>query len=121
MNQGRVGATIAALSMAMLAMAVGLAGLAIMLPPRCAAIPDVAVIQAAYAAAAAATKGRHSRDLVIETADCYPLGAANVMCQVGYIHQDAPDGRVYFDVVALTPGRSGWVLINGLCRSGRRI
>ncbi len=121
MSQGHAGATIAALSMAMLVVGVGVAALAITRPPPRPAIPDVGAIRAAYAAAAAETKRRHSWDLVIESAECYPFSVGNFMCQVSYIHRDAPNGRVYFDVVALTPNRSGWTLLSGLCRSGTRI
>jgi hypothetical protein len=86
------------------------------------AAPDVAIIQSAYAAAeASAAAGRHIDDLVIENAECNPLGAHEFMCQVSYTRRLEPSGRLYFDVVTMTEERARWQLTAGLCRGQARI
>lgn len=85
------------------------------------AMPDVPGIQAAYEAAYLATRGKppgeHAEDLAIQTARCQPLktgpGAA---CQIDFVRQRQPEGRLYFDIVTLEPEASGaWALRSGLC------
>jgi hypothetical protein len=91
--------------------------------PRAAVpLPDVPGIQAAYEAAYIATRGKppgeHAEDLHIENAHCQPLkpgpGAA---CQIDFVRQRDPDGRLYFDIVTLQQEAPGdaWVLRSGLC------
>ena len=85
-------------------------------------LPDVPGIQAAYEAAYIATRGKppgeHADDLRIENAHCQPLkpgpGAA---CQIDFVRQRDPDGRLYFDIVTLQqePQGTAWVLRSGLC------
>jgi hypothetical protein len=100
--------------------------LAALLAPAapCAAVPlpDAPGIQAAYEAAYIATRGKppgeHAEDLLIQAAHCQPLkpgpGAA---CQIDFVRQRDPDGRLYFDIVTLQQekGGNGWVLRSGLC------
>jgi hypothetical protein len=85
-------------------------------------MPDVPGIQAAYQAAYIATRGKppgeHAEDLLIQNAHCQPLkpgpGAA---CQIDFVRQRDPDGRLYFDIVTLQqePEGSTWILRSGLC------
>jgi len=84
-------------------------------------LPDVPGIQAAYEAAYIATRGKppgeHADDLLIQGAHCQPLkpgpGAA---CQIDFVRQREPEGRLYFDIVTLQQeAGSGWVLRSGLC------
>ncbi len=105
------------------ALPAALAGLA--LPAALSAavpMPDAPGIQAAYEAAYIATRGKppgeHAEDLLIQAAHCQPLkpgpGAA---CQIDFVRQRDPDGRLYFDIVTLQQetGGNGWVLRSGLC------
>lgn len=85
-------------------------------------MPDVPGIQSAYEAAYIATRGQppgeHVDDLIIQDAHCQPLkpgpGAA---CQIDFVRQREPEGRLYFDVVTLQQAGDGgaWVLRSGLC------
>lgn len=111
----------AGLALAVLLVGAWMAALAAARRPAIPRVPDVAVIQTAYADAEAEAQGRHAKDLVIESAECYPLAAGSFMCQVSYTHHAEPSGRVYFDVVTLTGTGAGWTLVSGLCRARTRI
>lgn len=86
-------------------------------------LPDVPVIQAAYEAAYIATRGKppageHADDLSIQGARCQPLKAnsAGAACQIDFVRQREPEGRLYFDIVTLEPRSDGaWTLLSGLC------
>jgi len=87
-----------------------------------AAFPDVPNIQAAYEAAYIATRGKppgeHADDLLIQTARCQPLktSSTGAACQIDFVRQREPEGRLYFDIVTLEPGVEGrWALLSGLC------
>jgi len=87
-----------------------------------AAFPDVPRIQAAYEAAYIATRGKppgeHADDLVIQTARCQPLKTSSdgAACQIDFVRQREPEGRLYFDIVTLEPRSEGtWALLSGLC------
>lgn len=88
-----------------------------------ATFPDVPSIQAAYEAAYVATRGKppsgeHADDLVIQSARCQPLkaGSAGAACQIDFVRQREPEGRLYFDIVTLEPRSEGnWTLLSGLC------
>jgi hypothetical protein len=86
-----------------------------------AALPDAAAIQSAYEAAYIATRGKppgtHADDLVIQTAQCRPLGGG-AACQIDFVRRREPEGRLYFDIVTLEPEAGGmWALRSGLCMS----
>jgi hypothetical protein len=86
------------------------------------AAPDVEIIQSAYdAAEASAAAGRHADDLVIENADCNPLGGHAFMCQVSFTRRLEGNGRLYFDVITMTEADRRWQLTAGLCRGQARI
>lgn len=88
-----------------------------------AALPDVPSIQAAYEAAYVATRGKppggdHADDLSIQSARCQPLkaGSTGAACQIDFVRQREPEGRLYFDIVTLEPRSEGsWTLLSGLC------
>lgn len=87
-----------------------------------ATFPDVPRIQAAYEAAYLANRGKlpgeHVDDLVIQTARCQPLktSSTGAACQIDFVRQREPEGRLYFDIVTLEPRTdSTWALLSGLC------
>ncbi|WP_374567299.1 hypothetical protein [Ideonella sp.] len=87
-----------------------------------ATFPDVPRIQAAYEAAYLANRGKppgeHADDLVIQTARCQPLktSSTGAACQIDFVRQREPEGRLYFDIVTLEPRAEGsWALLSGLC------
>ena len=102
----------------------GLALVALVAVPAhgAAVFPDVPNIQAAYEAAYIATRGKppgeHADDLLIQTARCQPLktSSTGAACQIDFVRQREPEGRLYFDIVTLEPGAEGrWALLSGLC------
>ncbi|MEK8032117.1 hypothetical protein AACH06_14920 [Ideonella sp. DXS29W] len=89
-----------------------------------ASLPEVTQIQAAYEAAYLATRGKppageHADDLVIQSARCQPLsGIVGAACQIEFVRQREPEGRLYSDIVTLVPqiqGQGAWTLLSGLC------
>lgn len=83
-----------------------------------AAMPDVAHIQAAYEGARDYAVTTHVGDLVIQTAQCRPLkgNARGAACQIDFVRNLEPDGRLYFDVITVEERQAGqWTLLSGLC------
>jgi len=83
-------------------------------------LPDLDAIRAAYEAAKDESRERHIEDLQIASAECSALEAGQFLCQVAYLRRAESNGHLYFDVVTLTPGETGWRLVSGLCRSPAR-
>jgi hypothetical protein len=94
--------------------AAALAG-ACLAAPACAALPTAQSVQAAYDAARVENAERHEFDLVIEDAKCSVLGAGGYACQIDFVRREAPEKRLYFDVVTLDEREGHWVLLSGLC------
>lgn len=80
--------------------------------------PDLQVVQAAYDAAAADSKDKHTIGLKIVGVDCERVsGEESLSCQVGFKLPDQQDDRVYLDVAAVVRQPDGsWKLTSGLCR-----
>lgn len=82
-------------------------------------LPDVPAIQLAYEAAYIATRGKppgeHADDLVIQAARCQPFRQGGAACQIDFVREREPEGRLYADVVTLEPDNGTWALRSGLC------
>ncbi len=78
--------------------------------------PQRADVQKAYDAAKASAGSRHQDDLVIRDADCAAIPHSRFACQIDFVLQRQPTGRLYFTVVTLEGAPDRWTLIGGLCR-----
>ena len=81
----------------------------------CAAAPDVAIIQAAYAREASTGSSLHDLGLRVLNAKCHG-GDSGYLCEVTFTASSDPNGRLYFDIVALAHSNDAWTLTSGLCR-----
>ena len=91
-------------------------GLSLSLPGAHAEAPRRVDIQKAYDAAKTVSAGRHQDDLVIRDADCTAIQGGRFACQIDFVLQREPSGRLYFTVVTLEGAAKRWTLIGGLCR-----
>jgi hypothetical protein len=81
----------------------------------CAAAPDAAIIQAAYEREASAGGSLHDIGLRVLNAKCHG-GDSGYLCEVTFTASGDPNGRLYFDIVALAHSNDAWTLTSGLCK-----
>jgi hypothetical protein len=82
----------------------------------CAAAPDATIIQAAYEREAAAGSSLHDIGLRVLNAKCHGGEGGGYLCEVTFTASSDPNGRLYFDIVALAQANDRWTLTSGLCR-----
>ncbi len=82
----------------------------------CAAAPDVAIIQAAYEREASAGGSLHDIGLRVLNAKCHGGDGGGYLCEVTFTASSDPNGRLYFDIVALAHSNDAWTLTSGLCK-----
>jgi hypothetical protein len=85
-------------------------------PAPSAAIPNAAIIQAAYAREEPNSGIRHDKGLRIVDASCDKGVNGRFLCQVSFVSEDDPDQRLYFDIVSAARTDQGWTLTSGLCK-----
>jgi hypothetical protein len=81
----------------------------------CSAAPDAAIIQAAYEREAAAGSSLHDSGLRVLNAKCHG-GDSGYLCEVTFAASNDPNGRLYFDIVAVARRNDDWTLTSGLCK-----
>jgi hypothetical protein len=82
----------------------------------CGAAPDAPVLQAAYEREAAAGSSLHDRGLRVLTAKCHGGDSGRYLCEVTFTASGDPNGRLYFDIVAVVRQNDEWTLTSGLCK-----
>lgn len=80
------------------------------------ALPDIAIIQAAYDKEATPGNTKHDKDLKIVDARCYEKERGSFGCFVSFINRRDSDKRLYFDVAEVTRGNGIWNLKSGICK-----
>jgi hypothetical protein len=80
------------------------------------AVPDAAIVQAAYEREAASGSALHDKGLRVIEAVCGDPDNGRFLCQVTFLSTDDPNERLYFDVVAVARSEPGWELKSGLCK-----
>src|SRR5882762_10888578 len=81
----------------------------------CGTAPDATIIQAAYEREAAAGSSLHDSGLRVLNAKCHG-GDEGYLCEVTFTASSDPNGRLYFDIVALARRNDNWMLTSGLCK-----
>ena len=81
----------------------------------CGAAPDAAIIQAAYEREASSGSSLHDIGLRVLNAKCHG-GDSGYLCEVTFTASSDPNGRLYFDIVALAHANDAWTLTSGLCK-----
>lgn len=82
----------------------------------CKPVPDVASIQAAYDQEASLGSTLHDKGLKVLQAKCHDGSEGRFLCEITFISRDDPEGRMYFDIVAVARAGDAWALKSGLCK-----
>jgi hypothetical protein len=82
----------------------------------CNAVPDVAVIQTAYAREESAGSKLHDKDLEVLQAKCHADSADGYLCEVTFTSRSDASQRLFFDIVSVARAAEGWELKSGLCK-----
>jgi hypothetical protein len=82
----------------------------------CAPAPGAAIIQSAYEREASTGSTLHDIGLRVLEAKCHGSDAQRYLCEVTFTASNDPDGRLYFDIVALARQNDNWTLTSGLCK-----
>jgi hypothetical protein len=82
----------------------------------CAPAPGATIIQGAYDREASAGSTLHDIGLRVLDAKCHDGEGGRYLCEVTFTASDDPNGRLYFDIVALARSHDDWTLTSGLCK-----
>jgi len=82
----------------------------------CNSVPDMATIQTAYEREASSGSTLHDRGLRVLQAKCHDDSSDRFLCEVMFVSNTDPNGRLYFDIVAVARMAEGWELKSGLCK-----
>jgi hypothetical protein len=82
----------------------------------CGPVPDTSLLQTVYEREASSGSSRHDKDLKVLTTKCHDNAGGKFLCEVTFVSNADPTGRLYFDVVAVARTQDGWSLQSGLCK-----
>jgi hypothetical protein len=96
---------------------IGFGGLACSLVAwLCAQAPSAEIIQSAYEREASIGSTLHDIGLRVLNAKCHGGDDQRYLCEVTFTASNDPNGRLYFDIVALARLNDNWTLTSGLCK-----
>jgi hypothetical protein len=82
----------------------------------CGAVPDVSIVQTAYEREAFSGSSVHDKGLKVLKTKCHDDVGGRFLCEVMFVSDGDPTGRLYFDIVAVARTQDGWTLQSGLCK-----
>jgi hypothetical protein len=82
----------------------------------CSAVPDASIVQTAYEREASSGSSLHDKGLRVLKTKCHDNDGGRFLCEVMFVSDSDPTGRLYFDIVAVARTSDSWALQSGLCK-----